>query len=74
MKSTMTHNDTNLQRIQFRHVAEGMELWNNFERLGTVESVESVRSDAGGTKAVTLDNSKRLTRRGWMSRKLWRAV
>lgn len=71
MNATIENNGVTCKRIQFRHIREGMELWNQGERLGTVAQD---LSDAGGTVHVTLDNGKKLTRAGWMSKKLWRTA
>ena len=41
------------------------------ERLGTVVSVEKAGQ---ATIHATLDNGQHMTRRGWQSRRLWKAI
>ena len=61
-----------VRRIQFRHIRRGMTLVWRRRVLGRVVSVSS--APHLGTANVTLEDGRRLTYRGWMSRRLWRLV
>ncbi|MGC4002848.1 MAG: hypothetical protein QM811_06840 [Pirellulales bacterium] len=43
------------------------------ELLGTVASVDRREAD-NQIIAITLDNGRRLTKRGWQSKRVWRAA
>lgn len=70
-----------LKRVSIEHLTVGDQVFkmiqsNNAQLIGEVATVETNVSKAGETyvSCIVLTSGERMTRRGWQSKRLWRAA